>query len=796
MPEPISTLLLAQFQATQLISSLIGGTIGNRADAIFCKSANRVYDRIKNKLTTPANHEILKAVRRAYLRSTIMACESVSSRKYNKIDTALSKAARNLKEVSSYLKNQLKELEKPNFTFPKNQFNDNPRLIFESKGIPTQERMQELILKQKNYMISELKNAGLHWVEKDLKVAILDGWHDKGKPIDWFDLMRAYFIDDYKNNQRLRSIIDSKNQLGIISELERLGVSADNFIEYTNNSHEKIKNYLTKIDNVTKEIEGNQFTIIKNQKKIQKSLKKKKDKTIKTIKRQYNKLEKYLTNKDIVEIIKSLNKSIDTRINDLLPKGIYSNKLEDFEKFESDKIVTSLVQIGIPINTVLQSIQKIPTKIEQFQNEVDQSTIFTTNHLRKIIHSLILSLGNLGQSEEKAQFWATSYARRYGNIDEKIKIYSSRDNSLYDFDFKFIINQLFPELFNKAYGGNMRRIIEEINLKNNLKECAREILFKVNMLNIHQIRYKTIYSLVYDLATQPPHPWLTSHELKKSHVIYHLEKVEKHYSNYKKRHKVEHSLFECIEHACALILSEYHSFLGIGHLQPLYSLINYLNIKDNNPVLWDQCEISNLHGDMLLMDLDYEEFRRNLNTLKGLLQSFYSLKDETRIKIDELLDNLINVAMNLPEIKEMSYDRHIKSIHAESDLKETIGYLLKSIPQIKFLDHFDKLKHEINGGVFTIIKPFIKLSYSIGGNLSDAETNKVREYYANKFSNFIIIFSIDELKHIPLPKDENVDIINITVSELFNVIRGTNRIGKWKETIEYKLVNRPKNDSQ
>src|SRR5690606_29763748 len=76
----ISAAILSQLQTSNFIGSLVGGIIGNRADALLCEGVKKIYNNIKNTGDKPGNHDIQKAVRNSYLKATLMAVKKTQSK--------------------------------------------------------------------------------------------------------------------------------------------------------------------------------------------------------------------------------------------------------------------------------------------------------------------------------------------------------------------------------------------------------------------------------------------------------------------------------------------------------------------------------------------------------------------------------------------------------------------------------------------------------------------------------------------------------------------------------------------
>ncbi len=231
------------------------GVLSNRTDGLFCQYGNKLIKKISNNLKTPQNHDILKAVRKSYLKSTLLACRFVA-KKYKVWDNFSSKAPANLREVSQYLSEQLRLLEKDKFSIHKLSSNRNIDFLIKPKDIATKERLEEIALNQKQLMLNELKNANLNWVEKDLKTAILYGWKEKKNEVDWYSLVCAFFAEELKSNVRLSTIIQTEYLIDINKKLNGFSKNIEGYI----NSHKKI---LSKINEVFSVLESIKKEIIK-----------------------------------------------------------------------------------------------------------------------------------------------------------------------------------------------------------------------------------------------------------------------------------------------------------------------------------------------------------------------------------------------------------------------------------------------------------------------------------------------------------------------------------------------------
>lgn len=216
MFEPISLSLIGQSLVTsQVIGSVIGGIIGNRADAGLCMSLDYIKENLKNN---PAlvNHDIQRAIRKAYLKATLQTCQSYAKR-YDFFDKIFHFEAYDLKNIVRYLNKELKNLPKATYNLPTNPADGNYSVLIE-KGLTSAERVPEMIVSLKNGLFEELKAKQLT-VEKGLADWILNGWDEDGNHIEWFDLLCAYFDDILKTEPRVHEKVHRELLLDIQKKL-------------------------------------------------------------------------------------------------------------------------------------------------------------------------------------------------------------------------------------------------------------------------------------------------------------------------------------------------------------------------------------------------------------------------------------------------------------------------------------------------------------------------------------------------------------------------------------------------
>lgn len=250
--EPITTAILAsaiynEVQVPKLIGGIIGGIVGNRADEILCNSTNKIYQKFKNTIGEPTNHDIQKSVRKSYLKATLVAVRKIN-KNYKRLDGITNNNnPEDIKNIHKYLKSELLLLDKDDVRFPIISASlEHQELLF-PKEVTSIERLPEIISSLKENVFKELKNNKLR-VELTLKKIIIEGWKDKAKEIDWYDLTCAFFTEELKTNPRLSTFIQTEYLDMINADLIGLKISIEDIKEKLEPRVKQYKRILKKTD--------------------------------------------------------------------------------------------------------------------------------------------------------------------------------------------------------------------------------------------------------------------------------------------------------------------------------------------------------------------------------------------------------------------------------------------------------------------------------------------------------------------------------------------------------------------
>lgn len=326
----------------------------------------------------------------------------------------------------------------------------------------------------------------------------------------------------------------------------------------------------------------------------------------------------------VTENLKDVLNDIDCTFNSLI--GTVSSPRHNHikQQFKSNKIIQSLAVMGVPIDAGLSVLSRITPILTDIHAS---GTNITTFHIRKAVSKTLFELDSAEYSRQTIQNWGTSYARRYGNPDIRIRVQNS-NGSEEAIDYKYIKTSIIPQIIEKCYEKNYEEINKAMNINSSAGEMSEEIFEKLKNLGLYSVYIKTVLNLAYDIATQPPQPWFVNSKYKTKNIKYDLDRAERHFEIISKSEEdtvvdeIHHSAVDCIDHICSAILTKYDLFIGAGRLKPLNSLYNFLNIfneNTGNKVLWEVSSLTNIDGDLHTSNLTLSDMTRRLKKHMELL---------------------------------------------------------------------------------------------------------------------------------------------------------------------------------
>ena len=341
--------------------------------------------------------------------------------------------------------------------------------------------------------------------------------------------------------------------------------------------------------------------------------------------------------------------SEDKFINDSIPGKIIVNKTNDKEEFKTSKIITSLLQLGIPLSAAYEIAQLTIYRIKEFITTYrNTENILTTKDIRKMVSESIQEISVDRFPYEDIENWNNKYIRRYGHNNKRIQIYYNNTETTNDISYDFIHNTLIDDIIDDITKGKKEYVRIPSKHKN---ELATEILSFINSCDLYRINYTVLKDIVKEIALQPPHPWFINQETQQQIMKYDYECLENNIS------KLEKSISETIDspqsvkievlhHASALILEKYEHFLGCYDLSSFY-LLKHLLDELIEPENWDlsvkHSKASKLLADMSFAHIDIIDFINTMDLINSQIKS-HKIYNE---KFDELLIEFARKAIRL-----------------------------------------------------------------------------------------------------------------------------------------------------
>lgn len=351
--------------------------------------------------------------------------------------------------------------------------------------------------------------------------------------------------------------------------------------------------------------------------------------------------------------------NFDEKIYELFGEIIDSKINEDDEKnnkvrFVSQKVFLSLMKIGIPLENAYKIVICVYNNIViNEKNGLYDNRILSTHEIRKIVAYEILHCDLDGISLKTLEEWGDKYVRRYGHNSKRTKIYYKDSLHEEDLSYNFIKNTLLKDITNEVgikkytYSGEIK--------KSQLKSMSEDIIDFIGNCNLYRIRYDILKSLVYEMALQPPHPWLVTDESAEIIRKYDIDTAKKHYlkikenidnKDYSSRY---YTICEILHHTASSILAGYKEILGCKDLDAftnLYKIVSKMYNDEKDLIL--EYNIVELPSDLKYIGINFCDFYSLLNKIHLNIVSRNREINVTKIFLQNILD-LYDIAVALYE---------------------------------------------------------------------------------------------------------------------------------------------------
>ncbi len=355
---------------------------------------------------------------------------------------------------------------------------------------------------------------------------------------------------------------------------------------------------------------------------------------------------------DILNAISLNFESEDERINEKLSNKVLINKTNDHETYQTYKIITSLLQLGIPLTAAYSIAQLTINHIKEFIYENGGSSVeLSTKDIRKMVSQSIQEIDVQHFSYEDIESWNNQYIRRYGHNNKRIRIYYSNSDQTDEISYEYINTKLAVDIVRDITKDRIK--YSEIPSKYQA-HIAHEILSFINSCDLYKINYKILKEIIKEIALQPPHPWFISDKTRSDIIKYDIDCLKSNINKIKEalENDVDSSQYvkiEILHHASALILEKYNYFLGCYDLSAFYLLKELLN-ELIDVKKWDLTvhfsQTSEILEDLAFSHINILSLCNTIDRINGFLKNQNIINQE----FDNLILNLAENALKLNEL--------------------------------------------------------------------------------------------------------------------------------------------------
>lgn len=312
---------------------------------------------------------------------------------------------------------------------------------------------------------------------------------------------------------------------------------------------------------------------------------------------------------------------INEEMNELIPGGVYSPRHEEEkEVFRSERILTSLVEMGMPIRLAVEVVENVSDPLRE---RARAEETFTTRDIRQAVWGAIYSLGRDGRGSSAVETWASMYARRYGNPDRRLMV-SHPDDGHTPLDYSYLDSTVVPGIFKDVTGASLPRLPDGMVSRGERDEMSREIMMAVKGIPAYTITEGALRELAVDIALEPPHPWLVGTCFMSDTVTYDLERASfwidrvAELIGERDRRAAVHAVVEVLEHAASAWLGFYGSFLGATYLGSLDQLNYQLQslVKGACETTWSYFRVDELPEDVERTDRTFHDVAMRIGQIR------------------------------------------------------------------------------------------------------------------------------------------------------------------------------------
>lgn len=291
-----------------------------------------------------------------------------------------------------------------------------------------------------------------------------------------------------------------------------------------------------------------------------------------------------------------------------MPHRVLINKTGEREQYKTEKIIHSLLNLGIPLIPTYEIANATIKKLQiQLQNVHDFDTYLSTKDIRKMVSLAIQECNTSKYSMSDIESWSNKYARRYGHNNRNVEIYWDKSEKVKDVSYDYIANEFLDDVINDISHGNS--IKSELSATYR-RDMATEILDFINHCDLYRIRYGLLKQMVIEIATQPPHPWMVYNTIRNDILKYDYDALMTNMKtlNNALKNNADYSIpqsaeLEILHHAAALLLGMHNYFFGCYDLTAFFQLKEVLKTLQDS-FCWNDA-ITRSKVSSLLTDISF-----------------------------------------------------------------------------------------------------------------------------------------------------------------------------------------------
>lgn len=272
---------------------------------------------------------------------------------------------------------------------------------------------------------------------------------------------------------------------------------------------------------------------------------------------------------------------VDHIVNSRLRDHQILNKSGEHESFCTEKIIKSLMGIGIPFPAVSEITQQAIYGLLRLSPSNSPTWELDTKTIRLKVLDAIKDYRNPHWTLE-SEHWCTKYIRKYGHNNRTVQLCNipsalHRESYTGDATYRLIKEILIPDLFNAICPSFDISSLSSANRS----RLAKEFFAFINECDIYEVDYHTLKEMLKEIVTKPPHPWIISDEQRQETISYdqaavkaNLKKIE---TCEKLHEKVPYITFiELLHHSSSMILANYSNYLGCADLDSYRILLSHI----------------------------------------------------------------------------------------------------------------------------------------------------------------------------------------------------------------------------